>query len=101
MKKKIICLACAVLLSLSFCACGQDRSGTRPSNGMEILPETSPMISPDPSDGVVRDQDGIIGNGDGAVASPDVSMRPDVSASPAPGGSAVMPTTVPSASPKP
>ena len=87
MKKKIICLACALLLCLSCCACGQDRTDGRDNSGRtDLLPETSPMVSPDWNDGVVRDQDGVIGNGDGgtAISTPGSGTAPGQS-SPTPG----------------
>lgn len=106
MKKKLICLFFALLLSFSLCACGENRmDGSRPSNGMEILPESSPMVSPDGIDGIVRDQDGFISDGD--TGSGTVSPSPAPSASPVPGstqngsGTGAQPTTVPSATPKP
>ena len=93
MKKKLFCLLFALLLCLSSTGCGMDRSGTRPGGDGNLLPDPSPVISPDTEDGKVRDQDGIIGNGDGGV-------KPSPSASPVPSDSP-MPTTAPSASPKP
>jgi len=92
MKKKIMIVFLALLLCMSFCACGMARDNDiRPGNGMEILPDVSPMPSMDVSDGHVQDSDGIIGNGEGgagATASPMPSVSP-------------MPTTAPSTSPNP
>ncbi len=100
MKTKSICILLVLLFCLSLCACGMDKAGnTRPSSGMDILPETSPMISPDRSDGVVTDKDGVIGNADAGV--PGASPTPAASPSPSPSQSGTMPTTAPSASPKP
>ncbi len=94
MKKKLFCLLFALLLALSAAGCGMDRTGTRPNGNTDLMPDSSPMISPDTNDGTVRDQDGIIGNGDRGGVSPSPSASPAPSASP-------MPTTAPSASPKP
>ncbi len=94
MKKKLFCLLFALLLVLVSAGCGMDRSGARPGTDTEILPDSTPMVSPDMNDGVVRDQDGIIGNGDMGSHNPSPSASPVPSASP-------MPTTAPSTSPKP
>ena len=92
MKKKIMIVFLALLLCLSFCACGMARDNDlRPGNGTEILPDVSPLPSMDVSDGHVQDGDGIIGNGEGGA---------DTTASPMPSVSP-MPTTAPSASPNP
>ena len=88
MKKKLFCLLFALLLAFSAAGCGMDHGNT------DLMPDSSPMISPDTNDGTVRDQDGIIGNGDRGGVSPSPSASPAPSASP-------MPTTAPSASPKP
>ena len=49
-------------MCLSLCACGMDRETDRPGSGTDILPDVSPMVSPDVSDGRVQDGDGFIGN---------------------------------------
>lgn len=101
MKKKSIMIVFILLFCLSLCACGMDRQTGRPADGMDILPETSPMVSPDWNDGNVTDKDGIIGDRD--TAAPSASPMPSMTASPSPSPtqSGTMPTTAPSASPKP
>ncbi len=94
MKKKLFCLAFALLLGLTAAGCGMDRTDERPAGGVEILPESSPIVTPDMSDGEVRDRDGVIGNGEQGGSKPSPSASPMPSVSP-------MPTTAPSASPKP
>jgi hypothetical protein len=97
MKKKLFCLLFALLLTLLAAGCGMNRTG---DTGKDMLPDAGSMTSPDRDDGVVRDQDGIIGNGDKGGLTPSPSASPMPSASPAPSVSP-MPTTAPSASPKP
>ena len=93
MKKKLFCLLFALLLVFSAAGCGMNGETGRPGGSGALLPEPSPVISPSLDDGLVQDQDGIIGNGDeGVVTSPAVSPSPS---------SSPMPTTAPSASPKP
>lgn len=101
MKKKSIMTVFILLFCLSLCACGMDRQTGRPADGMDILPETSPMVSPDLNEGNVTDKDGIIGDRD--TAAPSASPMPSTTASPSPSPtqSGTMPTTAPSASPKP
>ena len=99
MKKKLFCLLFALLLAFAAAGCGMNGETGRPGGNGNLLPEPSPVISPSLDDGLVQDQDGIIGNGDGGVVtSPAVSPSP--SSSPMPSASP-MPTTAPSASPKP
>lgn len=63
MRNKIICILFAAVLCMILCGCGMDQTGNRPgTNDMDILPDVTPMISPDTQDGVVNDHDGIIGN---------------------------------------
>lgn len=94
MKKKLFCLLFALLFGVSAAGCGMDRAQERPNGDTEILPQASPIATPDMSDGEVRDQDGIIGNGDGGIVTPGPSESPAPTISP-------KPTTAPSASPKP
>ena len=63
MRNKIICILFAAFLCMILCGCGMDQTGNRPgTNDMDILPDVTPMISPDTQDGVVNDHDGVIGN---------------------------------------
>ena len=100
--KKNLCLIFALLLCLALCACGMDRNDGRPGSGVDILPDVTPMVSPDLNDGRVQDGDGFIGNGEGGAGS---TASPMPSATAAPGATSPMPTTapttVPSASPNP
>ena len=106
MKTKVLCILFAVLLCVALVGCGSnqmDNGGHR--DDMNILPDVSPMISPDPADGVVNDQDGVIGNGQhGADSDNNDSETGTAVVSPSPAndaGSSAMPTTAPSASPNP
>jgi hypothetical protein len=105
MKNRIICILFAVLLCAALCACGGGRmDNDNRTDDMDILPEGSPMVSPDPADGYVNDHDGIIGNGgtDRGSETGDGGMIP-VSPSPSAesGPSQPMPSASPSNSPKP
>ena len=78
MKKKLFCMILALVLCAALCACGTMREdrGTQ-NNDMDILPDVSPMISPDVDDGIVTDGDGTIGNGShGADSSASPSAMP-------------------------
>jgi hypothetical protein len=94
--KKILCLLFALLLCLSLCACGMDQRADRPGSGTDILPDVSPMASPDVSDGRVQDGDGFIGNGEGGAGA---AASPMPSAGPVPGTNSPMPTTAPTTAP--
>lgn len=104
MKKKILCVMFALLLCASLCACGSMRAdrGSQTSD-LDILPGTTPMISPDRQDGMVTDGDGIIGNGGESSASPMPvpSTNPGSSPSPSPTANTDMSGAASSASPKP
>ena len=91
MKKKVICVFLALLLSLSFCACGMDRT----TQEIEVRPGTA---APNGEDGVVQDKDGIIGNESAGTVSP--SPAPTSMPEPSPKAT-TQPTTAPSATPKP
>ena len=94
--KKNFCLIFALLLCLALCACGMDRSDGRPGSGMDILPDVTPMASPDLNDGSVQDGDGIIGNGEGGAGA---TASPMPSATTTPGQNSPMPTTAPTTAP--
>ena len=93
--KRTICFACvfAVLCTL-LCGCGSFRDELpvhTPAATMDLLPEISPVLTPDMQDGLVTDRDGVIGDRDPAAmpapsaapsASPTVSSVPAVSAKP-------------------
>ena len=72
--KRFIFLLLAVVMLLSLTACGDNKTNgsmTEPT----ARPSMSPMVSPDVSDGMVNDTDGIIGN-----AARRMSARPRPSA---------------------
>lgn len=86
--KRFIFLLLAIVMLLSLTACGDNKTNgsmTEPT----ARPSMSPMVSPDVSDGMVNDTDGIIGNADepnstanmgGGTAN--VGATPSVSANP-------------------
>lgn len=86
--KKTISLVLAVLMIAALCsACGEMRGEPAvPHSSMEPMPEISPILSPDPEDGYVEDNDGQIEDG-------------RESASPAPTGTPA--PSSPASSPKP
>lgn len=94
--KKNLCLIFALLLCLALSACGMDRSDGRPGSGTDLLPDVTPMVSPDLNDGRVQDGDGIIGNGEGGAGA---TASPIPSATGAPGQTNPMPTTAPTNAP--
>ena len=103
MKKRFFCILLVVLLCAALCACGSDRMyDNNRKDDMDILPDTSPMLSPDPNDGKVTDQDGIIGNGHSGGTG---NRTGGVTVSPSPstdvGMNSPKPSASPSASPKP
>ena len=81
--KRLILLALALVMScLVLCGCGlRDETPLRtPMPTMDLVPEISPVQTPDVDDGLVKDRDGIIEDREpGTSAAP--SIRP--SASPA------------------
>ena len=93
--KRTICFACvfAVLCAL-LCGCGSFREEMpvhTPAATMDLMPEISPVLTPDAQDGLVTDRDGVIGDRDPAAtlapsaapsASPAVSADPAASAKP-------------------
>ena len=72
------------------CGCGSGRDGDvvqqTPSVTIELIPEVSPMVSMDPADGYVKDQDGVIDEHDtgaqGTIVTPSASPSPDASMQP-------------------
>ena len=81
MKKILPCLLSVCVACALFAGCGMYRDGNNAvmetpyvSPDMDILPDVSPMISPDLEDGIVEDRDGLIedtngveGNGTGTA----------------------------------
>ena len=87
--KRLILLALALVFAcLALCGCGgirNDMSAQKPSVTMDLIPEPSPVITPDLDDGVVTDRDGVIEEREpGASAAPTLrpSASPTVSAKP-------------------
>ena len=108
MKKKFLCIIFALLLCAVLCACGNNRTDHGMMDGdMDLLPDVTPIVSPDADDGIVDDEDGIIGNGDGHDHGENggqtaVSPSPDAgNGTSGNGTSGTMPTTAPSESPNP
>ena len=91
MKRSILFVCVFALLCAVLCGCGDYRSSDASVTPMPTpvvtvapVPETSPMITLNPDDGIVKDTDGVIGNQSGADASPSPSpsASPSVSAKP-------------------
>lgn len=83
MKRTVSCLLIAACCCLMLCGCGAgDERLDEMVVGTPIIPETSPIVTPMPTpdveDGVVKDGDGLIEDGDtGRVKAPEASKRPD------------------------
>ena len=87
--KRLLLIAFALALScLVLAACGGLRNDTpvqSPAATMDLIPEISPVLTPDVDDGVVKDRDGIIEDREpGVSAAPSArpSESPKVSAKP-------------------
>ena len=85
MKKKAAYFIMTLLLALTLCGCGNDRTDATQtpsaSAAVSASPSISPSISPDMEDGEVEDTDGIIGDEGTAGGSTD-SNKTQASASP-------------------
>lgn len=85
MKRAIIFVCVLTLVCTVLCGCGsfRDRQPMQtPAATADLIPEVSPMLTPDMNDGVVKDEDGLIeDNEPTGTAAPSASQRP--SASPA------------------
>ena len=94
MKRTIIFVCVFALFCTVLSGCGSFRGDAplrTPMPTMDLVPEISPVLTPDVNDGVVTDQDGVIGDRDPAAsaspsaspaASPTPSSSPAVSAKP-------------------
>ncbi len=87
--KQLLLIAFALVFScVLLCACGGVRGAAptqHPEASMDLIPEPSPVITPDAADGAVTDRDGIIEDREpGASAAPSArpSASPAVSAKP-------------------
>lgn len=65
MRKTIVYTLCAAMLCAILCGCGNQSQGRDdPAVGTPVIPNATPMVSPmltpDPQDGYVDDQDGIM-----------------------------------------
>ena len=60
MKKSISGILIAAMLSLMLCGCGSYRNDGNMERQDEIMPDVTPMVTPDVSDGFVDDRDGRI-----------------------------------------
>lgn len=85
MKRAIIFVCVLTMICTVLCGCGDYRNGRpmqTPAATMDLVPEASPMLTPNVNDGIVKDQDGVIEeNEPTGTAAPSASPRP--SASPA------------------
>ena len=90
MKRGAVIKAAALLLIAALCAaalcgCGSlrdDRPTQAPAATSDLVPEISPMLTPDMNDGIVKDEDGMIEDNEPiGTAVPSASPKP--SASPA------------------
>ena len=88
MKKTFVLALAAVSLCLALCGCGDYRvapeSGAKEpdivSTPSPMLPETSPMITPDVNDGIVKDTDGEIEDHDtGSTPGSNTTKKPAAS----------------------
>lgn len=60
MKKSISVILLTAMLSLTLCGCGSYRNDGSMGRQDEIMPDITPMVTPDVSDGIVDDRDGRI-----------------------------------------
>ncbi len=97
MKRSIVFICTVALLCMVLCGCGssrdRDMAQQSPSVTIDLIPDVSPVVSMDPDDGYVQDQDGMIeehdtGSQDAGIApsaSPKVSTSPSASMQPGTG----------------
>ena len=85
MKRAIILVCVLAIICAALCGCGSlrdDRPTQAPAATAELIPEVSPMLTPDMNDGIVKDEDGMIEDNEPiGTAVPSTSPKP--SASPA------------------
>ena len=94
MKRTIVMVLAAACLCMVLCGCGdtrvrQDDMGMEPdiiATPSPMLPEVSPMVTPDVDDGIVKDTDGEIEDNDtGTGIGNDTTKTPGMTAtSPSP-----------------
>ncbi len=86
MKRSILLVCVFALLCAVLCGCGDYRNDNLPMETpgatMELMPDTSPMVSMDPEDGVVRDGDGVIEDRDTGKPASAVSPKPTTDIAP-------------------
>lgn len=88
MKRTIVIVCALAMLCAVLCGCGSyrdERPVQTPVATMDLIPEVSPVLTPDMDDGIVKDEDGIIENREpGVSAAPSArpSASPAVSAKP-------------------
>lgn len=88
MKKLVFCLLIAAISAFALCGCGAaDERLDEMIVGTPVIPESSPMVTPavtpmpmpDTEDGVVKDGDGLIDDGDtGRTGTSDATTRPEL-----------------------
>ena len=82
MKRSLCCICAVMLLCVLLCGCGSMRMNGHdvvtesPAMPSDILPEMSPIISPDVDNGTTGDTDGIIERSDNPGAEPGASPSP-------------------------
>ena len=80
MKRAIIFVCVLTMICTALCGCGDmrgDQPVQTPVATMDLVPETSPVLTPDVNDGIVKDQDGVIeDNEPTGTAVPSASPRP-------------------------
>ncbi len=85
MKRAIILVCVLATICAALCGCGSlrdDRPTQAPAATSDLVPEISPMLTPDMNDGIVKDEDGMIEDNEPiGTAVPSASPKP--SASPA------------------
>ena len=91
MKKALICTLLAACVCLSLCGCGGMSAGRDnaavetpmpPLSSPDVIPEALPTETPSVEDGIVRDDDGLIGE-DGTEAETETGTN-SAPASPSP-----------------
>ena len=81
MKRTIIFVCVSAMLCAVLCGCGSFRNdgmtAESPAATMDLIPEISPVLTPDMDDGIVNDQDGMIEDHDTGTQTGTVSPSPN------------------------
>ena len=85
MKRMIIFVCVLTLVCTVLCGCGSLRDGQpmqTPAATTDLIPEVSPMLTPDMNVGIVKDEDGMIEDNEPlGTALPSTSPKPSASPS--------------------